>query len=161
MARDELLRVSGSATGAPKNATLTATADLGGGYKYVGSNRTMGAVLTAGGAYDRTTGDETMDITVHAADDASGTNAVQIASFPQEGVYGGSGTTRGDSGYYSGTTARYSEVPSAEPRKITFTTPNGKPYVKVRATMAGTSPSAAEVVVDLVKPGLAARRSGI
>lgn len=154
MARDELLRLSGPSVGNAKNGQITVDTDLGGGWRYVGANRSMAAVLTIAGQFDRTTGNETMDVGIYAADDEAGTNAALIASFPQQ-------ATTGDSGYYSSTTPRYSEVPSLEPRKIVFVTPNGKPWVKAYADVGGTTPIADQVVVDLVEPSLVARRSGI
>ncbi len=154
MARDELLRLSGPSVGNAKNGQLTIDADLQGGYRYVGANRPLAAILTISGQFDRTTGNETMDFQIWAADDAVGTNAVLVAAFPPQ-------AGAGDSGYYTGTTPRYSEVPSLEPRRIAFVTPTGKPYVKAYVDAGGTTPIADQVVVDLVDPSLAARRSGI
>jgi hypothetical protein len=155
IAHDDLLRLSGPASGNPiEAAAITADGDLAGGYRYVGKYSSWIAEVRVAGAFDRTTGDETMAIRIYEATDSAGTGAAVIAT--------GNTLTATHAANLGASTAngKTAGTLSDGPSYLGFTTGAGG-WVKANADMSGTTPSAASVSVDLVTSNNGAfRQSG-
>lgn len=152
MAYDQLLRLSGpnstaTVTTPIEAAPITADADGAQGYKYVGKQRTGYLECRIAGAFDRTSSDEVMAFEVHEAVDASGTNAVLIASSANLTSSHAANLNTGNGTLSSG------------PTRVGFNTGAGG-YIKVRFNVGGTTPSAASVSADVVMTGIAVAQSG-
>lgn len=150
MANDELLRLTGASTGVALQ-TITSSAAGGGGWRYVGPNRTCQAKLQFGGLFDRTSGDEVVGGTISIAESSTGASAVVVATFSQVAV-----NNRG----LTSTNTQDSLGMVTAPYVVSFTTTTAKPYVGFTATQAGTSPSAADANVELVPLDTGILRSG-
>ncbi len=151
MANDDLLRLTGASAGVQRE-TVTASAAGGGGYKYVGPNRSGYVEFTYGGLFDRTTGDETLSGSVKTADDSSGTNAVTV---------GTTATVTSNSRGLASTATQDALGDVTPPLRVSFTTTSTQPYVGAFWVAAGTSPSAAGAVARLVVDDRAIVRSGL
>jgi hypothetical protein len=116
MAYDELLRLTGSSG----NPLETVTASGNGSWVFVGANRMIQFVERVAGAVSGTS--PTLDVKIQEADDASGTNAVDLVTFPQR-------TTSMISGGGA--------VPGTQPRRQAAGT--NKPYVRVVKTIGGSA----------------------
>lgn len=150
MANDDLLRLTGASAGNQRE-TVTSSAAGGGGYKYVGPNRSGYVEFQYGGLFDRTTGDETLSGQVKTADDASGTNAVTV---------GTTATVASNSRGLGSTATQDSLGDVTPPLRVNFTTTTTQPYVGAFWVSAGTSPSAAGAFAKLVVDDRAIVRSG-
>lgn len=151
MPMDDLLRLTGASAGNQRE-TVTSSAAGGGGFKYVGPNRSGYVEFTYGGLFDRTTGDETASGQVKTADDASGTNAA---------VVGTTATVASNSRGLGSTATQDSLGDVTPPLRVNFTTTVAQPYVGAFWVNAGTTPSAAGAVARLVVDDRAVIRSGI
>jgi hypothetical protein len=141
MASDELLRLTGASTGVSRE-TVTASAAGGGGWKFIGPNRSVTLEFTYGGLFDRTTGDENILPTVAIADDASGTNALT--------VYTGSAVTVNSRGVSSAATPNEALGMAVAPVRVVVTTTATKQYLRASWTTAGTTPSVAGAVARII-----------
>ncbi len=152
MAYDELMRTTGASTGVQRE-TITADAAGGGGYKYVGPNRSGYVEITYGGLFDRTTGDETIAALVKTADDAAGTNAATV----------GTSTTQATNnrGVSSAATPNESLGDVRAPDIVPFRTTATQPYVGVSWDVSGTTPSVAGAAARIVVTDAAVLRSGV
>jgi hypothetical protein len=147
MANDALLSLSGPSN-APGNAVeaagITADADGGKGYKFVGKNRVGFLECRISGAHDRTSGDEVIAFEVHEAADNAGTNAVLIAT----------------SANLTSSMAATNVNSSTGPVRVGFTTTNLGGWVKARYNVGGTTPNSLNVSADIQMTGIAVIASG-
>lgn len=156
MAYDELMRLTGptATQGNPiEAAAITADAVGTNGYKWVGKNRRGVAHCRILGAFDRTTGDETLTFTIREATDAAGTGATAIASSAAL-----TATHRANLGS-AAADGKAAGTLSDGPTYVGFATGSGG-YISVFLDVAGTTPSAASVAVDVLMAPEAIQQSG-
>jgi hypothetical protein len=155
VAKDALLQVTGPTAGtAIEAAAITIDGDGGGGYKFVGKYQSFLAEVRVGGAFDRTTGNETLAVTVTEATDAAGTSAAIIATGPT--ITATHAAVIDETSQYGKTTPALADGP----QRFGFSTGSGG-WVKVSFDVGGTTPSATGVSVDLIPvAGSAIRASG-
>lgn len=160
MPHDELLRLTGSATGNPVEASITTTAEAvaSAGYKYVGKYRSGYLEIRIAGHLDRTSGDEGIVVGVKEATDAAGSGAAIIASTAAltTSNAGNLGTTT--TGTTPGSFVAAGSLSTA-PTRLGFQTGSGG-YVAAYWDAAGTSPRIDSLSVEIVMDSNAFRQSG-
>lgn len=152
MPLDDLLRLTGASAGVHRE-TVTVDAAGGGGYKYVGPNRSGYVEFTIGGAVDRADGNETIAGIVKLADDAAGTNATTVATTATQAT--------NNRGVSSAATPNESLGFVTTPLRANFTTTTTQPYVGATWDTSGTTPSFAGSVARIVVDDRAVIRSGV
>ena len=144
MPHDDLLRLSGPAAGNPVEASaITADADLAGGWRFAGHYLSWFAEIRNAGAFDRTTGDESEVIEIYEATDSAGTGSTLIASSASMTA---THAAQLDENTANGKTAG---TLSTGPTYLGFSTGSGG-WVKARSNVSGTTPSIANLSVELV-----------
>lgn len=155
MAYDDLLRASGPTAGNPIEASaVTADADLGGGYRFLGKYLPWQAAIRLTGAFDRADGDESIVIDFYEASDAAGTSAAVIAS--------SASATATHAANLGASTANGKTAGSLSdgPLYCGFST-SSKGWIKAVANVSGTSPSVAGIAVNYEPANFGTvRRSG-
>lgn len=152
MPLDDLLRITGASAGVHRE-TITADAAGGGGWKYVGPNRSGAVKVHLGGAFDRTTGDETIGGTVQLASDSSGTGATTVATM--------AAVSANNRGLNSASAAQDSLGMVTQPYSMPFTTTTTLTYVRWNWDVSGTTPSVAGAVAYIEVDDRASLRSGV